>query len=74
MTVLKTSFFMVVLLFLVFMALHNQRVVAFNLEPVLDGDIRQPAALMYVGFFGIGVVTGTIAALGAKPKKPAKPA
>jgi hypothetical protein len=72
MMVLKTFFFMGILLFLVLMGLHNQRVVAFTLPPVLD-DIRQPAALMYFGFFAVGVVTGTIAALGQKPKKAEKP-
>ena len=70
MMVLKTLFFMGVLSFLVLMGLHNQRVVAFNL-PVLQQDIRQPAALMYFGFFAVGVLTGTIAALGQRPKKPA---
>ena len=73
MTVLKTFFFMSVLLFLVLIGLHNQSVVAFNLTPVLREDIRQPAALMYFGFFAVGVVTGTIAALGQRPKKSEKP-
>jgi hypothetical protein len=73
MMVLKTVFFMCVLFFLVLMGLHNQGLVAFNLPPVLHEDIRQPAALMYFGFFGVGVVTGTIAALGQRPKKPNKP-
>ena len=71
MMVLKTLFFMGVLFFLVLMGLHNQRVVAFNLPPLLQQDIRQPAALMYFGFFAVGVLTGTIAALGQRPKKPA---
>lgn len=73
MTILKTSFFMVVLLFLGLIGLHNQRLVAFNLQPMLKEDIQQPAALMYLGFFAVGVVTGTIAALGQGPKKTGKP-
>ncbi len=62
--VLKTLFFMVVLLFLVLMGVHNRRTVNFDLPPVLQEQVRQPAALMYFGFFAVGVVTGTIAALG----------
>ena len=74
--VLKTLFFMVVLLFLVLMGLHNRRTVNFDLPPVLREEVRQPAAIMYFGFFAVGVVTGTIAALGhRKPSggKPSKP-
>jgi uncharacterized integral membrane protein len=73
MMVLKTVFFMCVLLFLVLMGLHNQSVVTFNLPPVLHENIQQPAAIMYFGFFGVGVVTGTLAALGQRPKKQNKP-
>ncbi len=75
--VLKTGFFMVVLLFLVLMGVHNRRTVDFNLPPVLQEQVQQPAALMYFGFFAVGVVTGTIAALGQrKPSggKSSKPA
>jgi hypothetical protein len=75
--VLKTLFFMVVLLFLVLMGVHNRRTANLALPPVLREEVRQPAALMYFGFFAVGVVTGTIAALGArKPSggKPSKPA
>jgi uncharacterized integral membrane protein len=76
MQVLKTVFFMVVLLFLVLMGVHNRGMVNFQLPPVLQQEFRQPAALMYFGFFAVGVITGTVAALGqskppaAKPNKP----
>ena len=77
MKVLKTVFFMVVLLLLVLMGVHNRGLVDFQLPPVLQEGVRQPAALMYFGFFAVGVVTGTLAALGqskpsgAKSNKPA---
>ncbi len=77
MQVLKTAFFLVVLLFLVLMGVHNRAMVNFELPPVLQEGVRQPAALMYFGFFAVGVITGTLAALGqnkpsgAKPNKPA---
>lgn len=76
MKVLKTVFFMGVLLFLVLMGVHNRAVVNFELPPVLQEGVQQPAALMYFGFFAVGVITGTLAAgqhkaSGAKPDKPA---
>ncbi len=76
MKVLKTVFFMVVLLFLVLMGVHNRAVVNFELPPVLHEAVQQPAALMYFGFFAVGVITGTLAAghnhaSGAKPDKTA---
>lgn len=77
MQVLKTMFFMGVLLLLVLMGVHNRAMVNFELPPVLREAVRQPAALMYFGFFAVGVITGTLAAVGqrkppgAKPNKPA---
>ena len=75
MQVIKTVFFMGVLLFLVLMGVYNRGMVNFQLPPVLRDEVRQPAALMYFGFFAVGVITGTLAALGqrkpvAKPNKP----
>lgn len=75
MQVIKTVFFMGVLLFLVLMGVHNRGMVNFQLPPVLSEEFRQPAALMYFGFFAVGVITGTLAAVGhskppAKPNKP----
>jgi hypothetical protein len=74
MQVLKTVFFMVVLLFLVLMGVYNRGMVNFELPPVLREGVRQPAALMYFGFFAVGVITGTLAALGQSKAKPSKPA
>jgi hypothetical protein len=77
MQVVKTVFFMGVLLFLVLMGVDNRGTVNFQLPPVLQEEVRQPAALMYFGFFAVGVITGTLAALGqrkpsaGKPNKPA---
>jgi hypothetical protein len=54
------------LLFLVLMGVDNRGTVNFQLPPVLQEEVRQPAALMYFGFFAVGVITGTLAALGQK--------
>jgi hypothetical protein len=73
MQVVKTVFFMGVLLFLVLMGLDNRGMVNFQLSPVLRQEIRQPAALMYFGFFAVGVITGTLAAVGQKKQSAGKP-
>lgn len=65
---LKTIFFIAVLLLLVLMGLHNRGAVDFTLPPLLNGIIKQPAALMYFAFFAVGVLTGTIMTAGTGKK------
>ena len=61
---LKTLFFILVLLLLVLMGMHNRGAVDFTLPPLLQQVIRQPAALMYFAFFAVGVLTGTVLTAG----------
>jgi hypothetical protein len=65
---LKTIFFIAVLLLLVLMGLHNRGAVDFTLPPLLNQIIKQPAALMYFAFFAVGVLTGTIMTAGTGKK------
>jgi len=65
---LKTIFFILVLLLLVLMGMHNRGAVDFTLPPVLDRVIKQPAALMYFAFFAVGVLTGTVMTAGTGRK------
>ena len=65
---LKTSFFILVLLLLVLMGMYNQVRIPFQLPPLITGPIRQPAALMYFAFFAVGVITGTIMTAGTGKK------
>ena len=65
---LKTIFFIAVLLLLVLMGMHNRGSVDFTLPPVLNQIIKQPAALMYFAFFAVGVLTGTIMNAGTGKK------
>ena len=60
----KTIFLIIVLLLLVLMGMHNQTTITFTLPPLLAKTISQPAALMYFGFFAVGVLTGTILTAG----------
>lgn len=59
-TLVKTVFFMAVLLLLLLMGMHNRSPVDFSLPPVLKQTFQQPAALMYFAFFGVGVLTGIV--------------
>jgi uncharacterized integral membrane protein len=65
---LKTLFFIVILLLLVLMGMHNRGYVDFTLPPLLKENVRQPAAIMYFAFFAIGVLTGTIMTAGTGKK------
>ena len=65
---LKTIFFILILLLLVLMGMHNRGSVDFTLPPLLRNVIHQPAALMYFAFFAVGVLTGTIMTAGTGKK------
>ena len=65
---LKTIFLMIVLLLLVIMGMHNQRLVPFVLPPLVRHPVSQPAAIMYFVFFAIGVITGTVLTAGGGKK------
>ena len=65
---LKTLFIILVALLLVMMGLNNRDSVPFRLPPLLEKAINQPAALMYVAFFAVGLLTGTILTAGTGKK------
>ncbi len=58
--IFKTVFLVVIALLLVMMGMNNKGTVALSLPPLLPKNFTQPAAIMYVGFFGIGFLTGSI--------------
>jgi uncharacterized integral membrane protein len=61
---LKTVFLLVMLLLIVVMAMHNRQEATLVMPRI--PRITQPAALMYFGFFAVGVLTGTILTAGRK--------
>ena len=61
---IKTGFVMAVFFLLVLMGVNNRNPVDFNFPPVLSQVVQQPAALMYFGFFAVGVLTGTVLTFG----------
>lgn len=57
---LKTIFVIAILSLLVIMGMNNRQNVDLSMPPLLQKSQRAPAALMYFGFFAVGVITGTI--------------
>lgn len=70
MLLVKTGFVMAIFLILVLMGVHNRGLVDFNLPPFVNSVVQQPAALMYFGFFAMGVLTGTVLTFGIKRNVP----
>ena len=64
----KTLFLILMLVFVVIMGMHNQAEVKLYLPPLFSDGLKQPAAIMYISFFGLGLLTGTILAYGGKSK------
>jgi uncharacterized integral membrane protein len=62
----KTVFLIVIALLLVLMGMHNKAFVSLSLPPLLPHDLSQPAAIMYIGFFGVGFLSGTILTAGGR--------
>ena len=68
----KTIFLIIVLLLLVLMGMHNRSTILFSLPPLIKESIKQPAAIMYFGFFAVGVLTGTVLTAGGGGKRGGK--
>jgi uncharacterized integral membrane protein len=66
---LKTIFMIAILLLLVIMGMNNRRPVELAMPPLLAKPQMLPAALMYFGFFALGLLTGTILTAGGKGGK-----
>jgi uncharacterized integral membrane protein len=64
--IFKTIFLIIVALLLVLMGLNNQGSVSLSLPPLLPKTLSQPAAIMYIGFFGIGLLSGTVLTAGGR--------
>ena len=62
---LKTIFVIAILSLLVIMGMNNRQDVDLSMPPLLQKTQKAPAALMYFGFFAVGVITGTIMIAGS---------
>jgi uncharacterized integral membrane protein len=63
---LKTIFVIAILSLLVIMGMNNRQDVQLSMPPLLKTIQKFPAALMYFGFFAVGVITGTVLTAGSK--------
>jgi len=63
---IKVIFVLAVLLFMVMMGMSNKDLVKFKLDPLglESGPVR--SAIMYYIFFGAGIVTGAVLAVGPR--------
>jgi uncharacterized integral membrane protein len=61
---LKTLFLIAILSLLVLMGMNNRQTVKLSLPPLIPKTQELPAALMYFGFFAVGVLTGTVLTAG----------
>jgi hypothetical protein len=62
----KSIFLVAVALLLVLMGMNNQSDVTLAMPPLATKILHQPAAIMYVGFFGVGFLSGAILMAGGK--------
>jgi uncharacterized integral membrane protein len=68
--IFKTLFIIAMLVLLVIMGLNNRDPVTLNMPRIPTQ--KQPAALMYIGFFGLGFLAGAIIMAGGKKGASAK--
>jgi uncharacterized integral membrane protein len=66
---LKTILLIAILSLLVIMGMNNKQAVELAMPPLLPKVEKLPAALMYFGFFAVGVLTGTLLTAGGKGSK-----
>ena len=64
--IFKTLLTIALLALLVIMGLNNRQYVELKMPHILPKSQRQPAALMYFAFFGIGFLSGTLLMAGGK--------
>lgn len=64
--IFKTAFLIALLLLLVIMGMNNRQTVELNLPPLIGQTQKQPAAIMYFGFFAVGLLAGAVLTAGKK--------
>jgi hypothetical protein len=73
--IFKTLFVIAVLSLLVLMGMNNPNTIELHL-PRMRSEwptvLKQPAALMYFGFFGVGFLAGTIVMAGGGKRSSSK--
>jgi uncharacterized membrane protein YciS (DUF1049 family) len=66
--IFKSLVIIAVLTMLVIMGLNNRDLVTLTMPNILPHPQRQPAALMYIAFFGLGFLVGAVLMAGGGKK------
>jgi hypothetical protein len=66
--ILKVLFIVAVLALLVIMGMNNRDSVTLTMPNILPRVQKQPAALMYFAFFGVGFIAGALLMSGGGKK------
>jgi uncharacterized integral membrane protein len=66
--IFKTAFTIALLMLLVIMGMNNLQTVELTLPPLLTKAEKQPAAIMYFGFFAVGLLAGVVLTAGKSSK------
>jgi len=66
--IFKTAFMIALLMLLVIMGMNNLQTVELTLPPLLAKAEKQPAAIMYFGFFAVGLLAGVVLTAGKGSK------
>lgn len=66
--IFKTVFMIALLLVLVIMGMNNQQTVELKLPPFTSRVEKQPAAIMYFGFFAAGLLAGAVLTAGKRTR------
>lgn len=66
--IFKMAFVIALLLLLVVMGMNNRQTVELKLPPIISGSEKQPAAIMYFGFFSVGLLAGVVLTAGRGSK------
>jgi uncharacterized integral membrane protein len=66
---IKTVFLIAILLLLVIMGMNNTQAVGLKMPPLLSKEQKFPAAIMYFGFFAVGLLSGAVLTAGGKGSK-----
>ena len=66
--IFKTLFIIALLALLVIMGMNNRQTATLSMTPIIPRVQRQPAALMYFAFFGVGFLSGTLLMAGGGKK------
>lgn len=64
--IFKTLLVIALLALLVIMGMNNRQTVVLDMPHILPRAQKQPAALMYFAFFGVGFLAGTLLMAGGK--------